>query len=61
MNKIQIVAVSEFGTLVRSKAFLISLMLMPILSLGSVYLVRMTRDAASAISNTPWGWIEPGM
>ena len=46
MNKIQIVAVSEFGTLVRSKAFLISLMLMPILSLGSVYLVRMTRDAA---------------
>ena len=44
MKKIQVVAVSEFSTLVRSKAFLISLILMPVLTGGSIYLARATRN-----------------
>lgn len=44
MNKILIVASSEFGTLVRSKAFIISLVLMPVIMVGSILLVRATRD-----------------
>ncbi|HXG55252.1 MAG TPA: hypothetical protein VNJ03_07705, partial [Vicinamibacterales bacterium] len=45
MKKILIVAQSEFGTLVRSKAFIISIILMPIIMVGSVLLVRATKDA----------------
>lgn len=45
MRKTLIVAQSEFVTLVRSKAFLISLILMPIVMGGSVMLVRATKDA----------------
>jgi hypothetical protein len=45
MNKIAIVAQSEFGTLVRSKAFIISVILMPVVMAGSIFLVRATRDS----------------
>ena len=41
-----IVASSEFGTLVRSKAFMITLILMPVIMSLSVLLMRATRDAA---------------
>ena len=44
MNKIFIVAQSEFSTLVRSKAFIISVILMPIVMGGSILLVRATKD-----------------
>jgi ABC-2 type transport system permease protein len=44
MTKILIVAQSEFGTLVRTKAFIISLVLMPIVMVGSILLVRATDD-----------------
>jgi ABC-2 type transport system permease protein len=44
MNKIFIVAQSEFSTLVRSKAFIISVIFMPVLMGGSVLLVRATKD-----------------
>ena len=44
MNKILIVAQSEFTTLVRSKAFIISVILMPIVMGGSILLVRATKD-----------------
>ena len=44
MNKILIVAQSEFSTLVRSKAFIISVILMPIVMGGSIFLVRATKD-----------------
>src|SRR3954471_19389471 len=44
MQKAFIVAQSEFATLVRSKAFLISLILMPVVMGGSIVLVRATKD-----------------
>jgi len=44
MNKTLIVAQSEFGTLVRSKAFVLSVLLMPVIMIASVYLIRSTRD-----------------
>lgn len=44
MNKIFIVAQSEFMTLVRSKAFIISVILMPVVMGGSIFLVRATKD-----------------
>ena len=44
MNKILIVAQSEFMTLVRSKAFIISVILMPVVMGGSIFLVRATKD-----------------
>jgi ABC-2 type transport system permease protein len=44
MNKILIVAQSEFSTLVRSKAFIISVILMPVVMGGSILLVRATKD-----------------
>ena len=46
MNKILIVAQSEFSTLVRSKAFVISVILMPIVMGGSILLVKYTKDTA---------------
>jgi ABC-2 type transport system permease protein len=50
MNKIYTVASSEFGTLVRSRAFLISLVLMPVLMAGSIYLARATRNATDDVT-----------
>jgi ABC-2 type transport system permease protein len=44
MEKIWIVASSEFATLVRSKAFIITLVLMPVIMAGSAVLMRATRD-----------------
>jgi ABC-2 type transport system permease protein len=44
MNKILIVAHSEFSTLVRSKAFIISVILMPVVMGGSILLARATKD-----------------
>src|SRR3954469_4711942 len=44
MPKVLIVAQSEFATLVRSKAFVISLVLMPVVMGGSILLVRATKD-----------------
>jgi ABC-2 type transport system permease protein len=45
MSKILIVAQSEFATLVRSKAFIIGVILMPVMMGGSILLVRATRDS----------------
>ncbi len=44
MRKTLIVAQSEFATLVRSKAFIISVILMPVVMASSILLVRATRD-----------------
>src|SRR5512134_1132732 len=46
MHKTAIVARSEFATLVRSKAFIVSLILMPVVMVGSILAVRFTKDAA---------------
>ena len=40
MNKILIVAQSEFATLVRSKAFVICIILLPVVMGGSILLAR---------------------
>jgi ABC-2 type transport system permease protein len=45
MHKVHTVASAEFGTLVRSKAFVITLLLMPVIMLGSGLLMRASRDA----------------
>ena len=45
MHKSLIVASAEFGTLVRSKAFIVSLILMPVIMGVSVLLIRVTKDA----------------
>jgi ABC-2 type transport system permease protein len=50
MNKIFTVASSEFGTLVRSRAFLVSLVLMPVLMAGSIYLARATRNTTDDVN-----------
>ena len=52
MRKTLIVAQSEFATLVRSKAFLISLVLMPVVMGGSIMLVRATKDATDMKDRT---------
>jgi ABC-2 type transport system permease protein len=52
MNKIFIVAHSEFSTLVRSKAFIISVVLMPIVMGGSILLVRATKDTVDVKDRT---------
>ena len=44
MRKTFIVAQSEFATLVRSKAFIISVILMPLVMALSIFLVRATKD-----------------
>ncbi|CAN5841436.1 hypothetical protein BH18ACI5_BH18ACI5_24230 [soil metagenome] len=44
MHKTLVVAQTEFGTLIRSKAFIISIILMPIIMIASVMLVRATRN-----------------
>lgn len=45
MNKILIVAQSEFATLVRTKAFIISIVLMPVIIGASIVLMKATEDA----------------
>ena len=45
MKKILIVAASEFSTLVRTKAFLLTLMLMPVLMIAAVLLMRASQGA----------------
>lgn len=45
MRKTFIVAQSEFATLVRSKAFMVSVVLMPVVMMASILLVRATKDA----------------
>ena len=45
MNKTLIVAQSEFGTLVRTKAFIISIMIMPVLIVAAILLIKATEDA----------------
>lgn len=45
MKKTLIVAQSEFATLVRSKAFVISVILMPIVMFGSIALIRATKES----------------
>jgi len=44
MRKALIVAQSEFVTLVKSKAFLVGLILMPVVMGTSIMLVRATKD-----------------
>jgi hypothetical protein len=44
-NKALIVAISEFTTLVRSKAFIVGLLMMPLFSLVAVGVQKFTRDA----------------
>ena len=44
MNKMLIVATSEFSTLVRTRAFLITLILMPVLMVASIGLSRAAKD-----------------
>ena len=48
MNKVFIVATSEFSTLVRTKAFLVTLILMPLIMIASVVLMRAARTATDA-------------
>lgn len=45
MNKMLTVAASEFSTLVRTKAFAITLILMPVIMIASVVLTRAAKDA----------------
>jgi ABC-2 type transport system permease protein len=45
MRKTFIVAQSEFGTLVRSKAFIITLVLMPVVMVASIYLAKASKNA----------------
>src|SRR5687767_14060199 len=52
MNKILIVAQSEFSTLIRSKAFIISIILMPIVMGGSILLERATKDTVDVRDRT---------
>ena len=52
MNKTLIVATSEFSTLVRTKAFLITLILMPILMVGSIMMSRAARNATDTNTRT---------
>ncbi len=52
MRKALIVAQSEFITLVRSKAFLIGLILMPVVMGTSIMLVRATKDATDMKDRT---------
>ena len=52
MRKALIVAQSEFATLVRSKGFIIGLILMPVVIGGSVLLVRATKDTTDLKDRT---------
>jgi len=52
MRKTLIVAQSEFATLVRSKAFLISLVLMPVVMGVSILLLRATKNSTDNLDRT---------
>jgi ABC-2 type transport system permease protein len=52
MKKIFIVAQSEFATLVRSKAFIIGIILLPVVMAGSILLARATRNATDVTERT---------
>jgi ABC-2 type transport system permease protein len=52
MPKILIVAQSEFATLVRSKAFIVSIVLMPVVMVLSVVLMRATKNATDGKDRT---------
>jgi ABC-2 type transport system permease protein len=52
MPKIVIVAESEFVTLVRTKAFLVGIFLMPVIMVVSVLLVRATKDSTDGKDRT---------
>jgi ABC-2 type transport system permease protein len=49
MNKSLIVAASEFSTLVRTKAFLLTLMLMPVMAVAAVFLIKASTRATDTI------------
>ena len=52
MRKILIVAQSEFGTLVRSKAFMVTIVMLPVIMVLSVVLMRVTKDATDGKDRT---------
>jgi ABC-2 type transport system permease protein len=52
MRKTLIVAQSEFATLVRSKAFLVGIVLMPVMMALSILLVRATKDSTDGKDRT---------
>jgi ABC-2 type transport system permease protein len=52
MRKILIVAQSEFITLVRTKAFLVGIILMPVMMGASIFLIRATKDSTDGKDRT---------
>lgn len=52
MNKVFIVAASEFSMLVRTKAFVITLVLMPVFMVASIVLSRAAKDATDTNTRT---------
>ncbi|MEX2662286.1 MAG: ABC transporter permease [Vicinamibacterales bacterium] len=57
MNKILTVAASEFSTLVRTKAFVLTLVLMPVLMIASMTLMRAARTATDTNTRT-FGYVD---
>jgi ABC-2 type transport system permease protein len=57
MQKTLIVAQSEFATLVRSKAFVLSVLLMPVMMIASVVLIRSSKDAADT-TDRPFAFVD---
>lgn len=57
MQKIFTVASAEFGTLVRSKAFVITLLLMPVIMAGSGLLMRASRETTDTTTRR-FGYID---
>jgi ABC-2 type transport system permease protein len=58
MNKTLIVAQSEFGTLVRTKAFIIGLLLMPVFIIASIALMKATKDSGDVLDRK-FAYIDP--
>jgi ABC-2 type transport system permease protein len=58
MNKTLIVAQSEFATLVRSKAFIIGLLLMPVFIVASIALMKATKDSGDVLDRK-FAYIDP--
>lgn len=52
MKRTLIVAATEFGTLIRSKAFLIGVLMMPVITGGSILLARATRNVTDGKDRT---------
>lgn len=57
MPRILTVAASEFGTLVRSKAFIVTLVLMPVIMIASVLLMRASKDATDT-NDRRFGYVD---